>query len=535
VHVAAAAGAADARARAAVEVGGNNSSNVSGAVPGGEFQLELVDAEDDVVFRTDRPYLWVSEDQTTGVAVRAPGGAYDEYQVCLSMVEPESETTRQIGCEQVSASNDLNVTSNLTWSPEDTGPHTLVASLVGTSDSGTQVLLRNSSRIHLVERTGDVDNDKLTNAKELETGTNLTDTDTDDDGLLDGAEVTEYGTDPLDADTDDDGVRDAVEIQQGTDPTVADTDTDGLADGEEIDGATDPTVADTDGDGLDDGRELDVGTDPTTADSDDDGLIDGYELRVGTDPSAVDSDGDWLADGFERRLGTDPAAAWSPAVFVAFAVGLLVTAGALLVRRRRDDPAGGRAEAEASTDADPGVDEDEADAPLTDRDRILQLLDEAGGQLKQTRIVEETDWSKAKVSRVLSSMEEDGDISKIRIGRENLICIKGSEPDLARGPTARWSPELNPCHSARPDTRDGPIPRRRTGSSADEGRSAVTGSGRAAGSRGPGCTGGTRGCSTARTPTRTPSRPRRARAGAGRARPVESSRCCSRAPRTGSA
>jgi uncharacterized membrane protein len=99
----------------------------------------------------------------------------------------------------------------------------------------------------------------------------------------------------------------------------------------------------------------------------------------------------------------------------------------VVVRRRRDDDAADAVRA----DDEPTGDED-GDAPLTDRDRILQLLDDAGGQLKQTRIVEETEWSKAKVSRVLSSMEEDGDISKIRIGRENLICIKGSEPDLAR-------------------------------------------------------------------------------------------------------
>lgn len=70
----------------------------------------------------------------------------------------------------------------------------------------------------------------------------------------------------------------------------------------------------------------------------------------------------------------------------------------------------------------------EAEEP-TDNERVCQLLRAHGGRLKQSRIVELTDWSKAKVSRVLSQMEADDEISKIRLGRENLICLRGREPD----------------------------------------------------------------------------------------------------------
>jgi uncharacterized membrane protein len=51
------------------------------------------------------------------------------------------------------------------------------------------------------------------------------------------------------------------------------------------------------------------------------------------------------------------------------------------------------------------------------------LLEQKGGRMKQADIVEETGWSNAKVSQLLSAMEEDGRIDKLRIGRENLISF----------------------------------------------------------------------------------------------------------------
>lgn len=58
---------------------------------------------------------------------------------------------------------------------------------------------------------------------------------------------------------------------------------------------------------------------------------------------------------------------------------------------------------------------------LTDEEVVLRLLVSNGGRMKQSRIVESRDWSKAKVSRLLSSMEERGEITKLTHGRENLI------------------------------------------------------------------------------------------------------------------
>jgi hypothetical protein len=97
---------------------------------------------------------------------------------------------------------------------------------------------------------------------------------------------------------------------------------------------------------------------------------------------------------------------------------------------------GGAAAAGAGTGAtggatEPAVSDEEL---LEDDERVMRLLDENGGRMKQVNIVEETGWSKSKVSMLLSDMEEDEEISKLRVGRENIISKKGMEPDAAGSP-----------------------------------------------------------------------------------------------------
>ncbi|UWG46632.1 putative membrane-associated trancriptional regulator [Halanaeroarchaeum sp. HSR-CO] len=60
---------------------------------------------------------------------------------------------------------------------------------------------------------------------------------------------------------------------------------------------------------------------------------------------------------------------------------------------------------------------------LSDEERVERLLEKHGGRMKQARIVEETRWSNAKVSQLLSSMAEEGRVEKLRLGRENLISL----------------------------------------------------------------------------------------------------------------
>ena len=60
---------------------------------------------------------------------------------------------------------------------------------------------------------------------------------------------------------------------------------------------------------------------------------------------------------------------------------------------------------------------------LTDEDRVRRALREGGGRMKQSNVVDTLGWSKSKTSRVLSRMADDGEVEKLRIGRENVIDL----------------------------------------------------------------------------------------------------------------
>ena len=167
--------------------------------------------------------------------------------------------------------------------------------------------------------TLDSDGDGLTDAEEAALGTHPYDSDSDHDGLTDGAEVLQHGSDPLKLDSDYDGLQDGTEVWgHHTDPTRTDTDGDGLSDGDEVNvHNTVPTEVDTDGGGTDDRAEITAGTNPWWAgddhatagvrDTDNDGLSDADEEAAGTDLHDPDTDDDGLTDGLEvNKYDTDP-------------------------------------------------------------------------------------------------------------------------------------------------------------------------------------------------------------------------------------
>jgi fibronectin type 3 domain-containing protein len=124
--------------------------------------------------------------------------------------------------------------------------------------------------------TSDPDADACNNTCEYDRRTNPLDSDTDNDGLLDGSETS---TNPLDPDSDDDG----------------------LLDGQEVNGVNLVTTIN----GVPMNRL--VHTDPLDVDSDDDGLNDYQELIVYKSlPDSPDTDGDGVSDGQEVSNGTDP-------------------------------------------------------------------------------------------------------------------------------------------------------------------------------------------------------------------------------------
>ncbi|WP_115862704.1 helix-turn-helix transcriptional regulator [Halorussus litoreus] len=138
---------------------------------------------------------------------------------------------------------------------------------------------------------------------------------------------------------------------------------------------------------------------------------------------------------------------WSPIMMFVGAVVVLLGLAAAFAWRQGDfgdslssgdggNPGGdGGAAASGATagsgSPEPSVSDEEL---LTDEARVKKLLGENGGRMKQVNIVEETGWSKSKVSMLLSEMEDEGEISKLRVGRENIISLEGHEPDAAGSP-----------------------------------------------------------------------------------------------------
>jgi len=101
-------------------------------------------------------------------------------------------------------------------------------------------------------------------------------------------------------------------------------------------------------------------------------------------------------------------------------------------------PAAGDATAEGTSgagagEAAAGEAADDVDVDLlSDEERIERLLEQNGGRMKQANIVKETGWSNAKVSQLLSAMDDEDRIDKLRIGRENLISFPDEDVTDAR-------------------------------------------------------------------------------------------------------
>lgn len=62
--------------------------------------------------------------------------------------------------------------------------------------------------------------------------------------------------------------------------------------------------------------------------------------------------------------------------------------------------------------------------------RVLNCIIEAGGEIKQKRIVNETNLSKAKVSRIVKNLEKRGLIEVKRLGRSNLLKLVKKKLEL---------------------------------------------------------------------------------------------------------
>lgn len=174
----------------------------------------------------------------------------------------------------------------------------------------------------------------------------------------------------------------------------------------------------------------------TTAQPPDDMDEDHADETDETDETTATDDPDEPADGADLE---DESTLLAPITILGIA-GVVVLigglAGALVWRRRTDagilglltgarrskgeqSHSGGKADA-------PGDDRDSSTADeelLSNEERVMQLLDRHDGRIKQKEIAEELDWTSAKTSRVVNSLQEMEKVEVYRLGRENVVTF----------------------------------------------------------------------------------------------------------------
>ncbi|MFP8888514.1 helix-turn-helix transcriptional regulator [Natrialbaceae archaeon A-CW2] len=151
------------------------------------------------------------------------------------------------------------------------------------------------------------------------------------------------------------------------------------------------------------------------------------------------SESSGTSSSLSENLGNSPSSWLLGAILVVFIAAVSVG----VYRYRQDSSSAPATETESENEAmaaSPDGPQTAAADPITDaellsdEDRVVSLIRENGGRMKQVNIVDETGWSKSKVSMLLSEMESEGTISKLRVGRENIISLDGFEPEAARSP-----------------------------------------------------------------------------------------------------
>ncbi|WP_246984880.1 DUF7345 domain-containing protein [Halorientalis marina] len=129
--------------------------------------------------------------------------------------------------------------------------------------------------------------------------------------------------------------------------------------------------------------------------------------------------------------GPDDGTAEDSSSFLLVGLAVVVVAvlgGAVVLARRRDEdesmPAAG-----AGSDGEDGSGDGDAagDSPpeelLSNEERVLELLEERGGRIKQQEIAGELDWTDAKTSQVVTGLREDDAVEVFRLGRENVVSL----------------------------------------------------------------------------------------------------------------
>jgi outer membrane protein assembly factor BamB len=175
-------------------------------------------------------------------------------------------------------------------------------------DKKQEIVLSTDSALYMIGSLKDSDSDGSIDYAERLLKTNISNPDTDGDGINDSADPQPLNSSLKYADSDRDGLSDYEENKKGTDPKNNDTDGDGILDSKDPQPLVNELkIIDSDDDGLTDWDEKIKGTNAHNSDTDKDGIKDGADPEpLRNILKELDSDNDTLSDYDEMQMGTDP-------------------------------------------------------------------------------------------------------------------------------------------------------------------------------------------------------------------------------------
>ncbi|WP_229109025.1 helix-turn-helix transcriptional regulator [Halapricum desulfuricans] len=126
------------------------------------------------------------------------------------------------------------------------------------------------------------------------------------------------------------------------------------------------------------------------------------------------------------QVVASPASSFPTLAVGAVAVLFVMGVAAGLWWRARDGEPTGDVEAadaapEGASDAGATADSGPDEELLSNEERVLRLLDDRDGRVKQQEVAAEFDWTDAKTSQVVKTLREDGRVEVFRLGRENVL------------------------------------------------------------------------------------------------------------------
>lgn len=125
-----------------------------------------------------------------------------------------------------------------------------------------------------------------------------------------------------------------------------------------------------------------------------------------------------------------PATPWLAVAGALALLAALAVVGWWLRYRREPEP-------EVESRSEPSVDAGETPQSgpppelLSNEERVLHLLEQRGGRVKQQEVVSELDWTEAKTSQVVSGLRENGEVEVFRIGRENVLALPTEDGEVS--------------------------------------------------------------------------------------------------------